>query len=98
MPRTDTLRQVLRALTGYKINTLRIRTMTKIIGRSAVVAALVAITTCQTMITDPLKAVSAVHTGSTRDQLTISNQQQNLDSQTWSSTCNSKVYLCARLP
>src|SRR5256885_4867286 len=55
--------------------------ISKIIGRSAVVAALVAITACETMITDQLKAVSAGHTGCTPDQLTISNHQSNLRSE-----------------
>ena len=69
--------------------------MTKIIGRSAVVAVLVATTACQTMITDQLKAVSAGHTGCTPDQLTISNHQYNMYGETWNATCNGKVYLCS---
>ena len=71
--------------------------MTRRIVRFGVFAGLTlaATTSCQTIVMDQLKTVSAGHTGCTPDQLSISNHQNTLTGETWNATCNGRVYLCS---
>jgi hypothetical protein len=72
--------------------------MTKKFMRPVALAAVVMATSCQSMIENDLKTISAGHTGCSPEQLTISNLQHLGtfgNDETWNATCDGKVYLCS---